>query len=133
MILPVPPTGTTGTSTASISVSPTGTSGAVTALQCAALSAEAHAATGSTLSVAICGRVEAVSSTSVTVSGIVIPIPSGYTAPSYVTMGGIIYVVFLYPGGQLVEISPGNCSVPLAAYSVWDGSGRQRVGRAYAD
>ena len=134
VILPVPPTGTTGTSTAGLSVSPTGTSAAVVAQSCTPLSSTVAAATGSTLAIAICGRVTAVSSSSVTVSGIIIPIPSGYTAPSYVTVGGVIYIVFLYPGGQLVEISPGNCTVPLQATVVrWDGSGRQRVGRGYAD
>jgi hypothetical protein len=73
--------------------------------------------------ISICGLVTAFTPASasltgsITVNGITVTIPVGYVAPSYVTTGANIILVFTATGNNLVEISPGNCPtpVPLAA------------------
>ncbi|GAC1321826.1 MAG: hypothetical protein NVSMB22_07950 [Chloroflexota bacterium] len=66
---------------------------------------------------------------SLTVNGLLIPIPAGYTPPSYLKVGATVYEVFLAPGGQLIEISPGFCTVPLAATRVGLGGAAYRTGK----
>ena len=126
-----------GPVTLTIGSSPTGTAAAIPALSCQAVSSQLNAINAANASVAICGRVSAYTAPtastagSLTVNGLLLPIPAGYTAPGYLAVGATVYVVFLSPGGQLIEISPGNCSVPLRAYPQNPG-GAFRSGRSYS-
>ena len=138
--LGVPPT---ATGTAAPSPTATGTAAPappIPAVLCQPVSAPVGTATGATFSVAICGTVTAYTAPtaslggSLTVNGATIVIPAGFPALSYLSVGATAYVVFLAPGGQLIEISPGTCvttAVPLAAHAV-SGGGARRVGRTYA-
>jgi len=107
-LAPVTPIGT--------SASPVGTTATIPGATCTPVSSSLIvSAFGATATVELCGAVSAYTAPtssaggSLTINGVIVSIPAGFSVPSYVASGGSVIVGFLIPGGQLVEISPGFC------------------------
>lgn len=103
---------------------------------CAPVSSTVNSVTGAIGTISMCGAVTGYSAPgsingSVALNGLTFSIPIGSYVPSYVAVGGTIFIVVTSPQGQIVEISPGFCK-PLAATAPSLGGAAFKVGKMLA-